>query len=342
MPVYYVGHIACIPSDELCHHGIKGMKWGVRRWQNKDGTFNAAGKERYFGSKGNEKKHAAAEYGNSAGEKKSFAERHKEKNNESWKNTEESTTKALKEKLNIDREKSKSDSASGTVGYAARVALAAVSGNIPAAIMLGAEGIQAAGSAAKENAYLKKREKTGVIDSATGLYKKTKQMSDVEDMKIVNPGLKNFDSNTKNNCVLCTTAYDLRKRGYDVTAGKDSSGYNFFDINKWYSGAKLGTVTNLGPDGNRSRKNLIDNTISDLSKQPNGARGNILLRWSSGGGHSIVYQVNEGKVTFLDTQIGKVYSNPQQLLKAVNSVNYVRLDNLKPNVKQMKKDGAIR
>ena len=34
---------------DLTHYGIKGMHWGVRRWQNEDGTFNAAGKERYFG-----------------------------------------------------------------------------------------------------------------------------------------------------------------------------------------------------------------------------------------------------------------------------------------------------
>ena len=35
-------------ESELYHHGIKGQKWGVRRWQNSDGTFNEAGKKRYF------------------------------------------------------------------------------------------------------------------------------------------------------------------------------------------------------------------------------------------------------------------------------------------------------
>lgn len=34
-------------EKELLHWGIKGMKWGVRRYQNKDGTLTAAGKKRY-------------------------------------------------------------------------------------------------------------------------------------------------------------------------------------------------------------------------------------------------------------------------------------------------------
>ena len=33
--------------DYLAHFGIKGQKWGVRRFQNQDGTLTAEGKERY-------------------------------------------------------------------------------------------------------------------------------------------------------------------------------------------------------------------------------------------------------------------------------------------------------
>jgi hypothetical protein len=37
---------------EIYHSGVKGMKWGVRRYQNKDGSLTAAGKNRYRNADG--------------------------------------------------------------------------------------------------------------------------------------------------------------------------------------------------------------------------------------------------------------------------------------------------
>ena len=40
-------------SEKLYHHGIKGQRWGVRRFQNKDGSLTSEGEKRYL--KGQEK-----------------------------------------------------------------------------------------------------------------------------------------------------------------------------------------------------------------------------------------------------------------------------------------------
>ena len=43
----YISTTPLYDSNYLAHHGIKGQKWGIRRFQNPDGTLTEAGKKKY-------------------------------------------------------------------------------------------------------------------------------------------------------------------------------------------------------------------------------------------------------------------------------------------------------
>ena len=71
-------------EEDLQHHGIKGMKWGVRRYQNYDGSYTKKGLERYKKSeaaydKANANYKAAKVSGNKADIRKSRSERRQAK-----------------------------------------------------------------------------------------------------------------------------------------------------------------------------------------------------------------------------------------------------------------------
>lgn len=68
-------------NNELYHYGTKGMKWGVRRYQNKDGTLTPAGKKR-----------ERTAY-RSTGVRSALARRSNEKVDKSFKNWNENTQK---------------------------------------------------------------------------------------------------------------------------------------------------------------------------------------------------------------------------------------------------------
>lgn len=49
------GFFFFLANEELKHHGIKGQRWGVRRYQNADGSYTKAGLARYKVQYGTEK-----------------------------------------------------------------------------------------------------------------------------------------------------------------------------------------------------------------------------------------------------------------------------------------------
>lgn len=65
-----------IHPDQIYHHGILGQKWGVRRFQNADGTLTAAGKQHY-GSSGGSKSSSGETKNTSSGSKKTSGESNK-------------------------------------------------------------------------------------------------------------------------------------------------------------------------------------------------------------------------------------------------------------------------
>jgi hypothetical protein len=162
-------------------------------------------------------------------------------------------------------------------------------------------------------------------EAKSGLPMMRNEESKEQTLKRVNPSKNSHLASSANNCCLCTIAYDMRRRGYDVIAKQKAPINLLYDIGpedvSWMYGFPKETNTGNVEGLNRA-----------LKKQPNGARGAVFCSWGKGsGGHVVAYEVENGKPVLYDAQSGDRYTNLSDLLNDVKSTSYIRLDDKEPN-----------
>lgn len=159
--------------------------------------------------------------------------------------------------------------------------------------------------------------------NTTNIQKRIKgRHSEAEDMKAVNPGFKTGERKYTMNCVLCSTAYELRRRGYDVEANTTELGRYMEDPMSYF---------NLRAVGAKFSTRSYDELKSKLQREPEGARGNII----SGVGnfdsrHSMVWEKKNGDIIIRDCQSNTLYNSIDESIirsKSRYEYEYIRTDN---------------
>lgn len=311
----YDGLITKPTLEELYHHGVKGQKWGVRNGppyplSSKISTGKALKKSAKSGS---------GKVGKSGGSSKK-------------------STSALTKLADKERE----NGIIIPVGLLAYVGVYAL-----AALGIGAGAVGQKISYKHTKKKISKLREKETIDPKTGLHLKNEPSTEKEDLKNTNPERKNLDNTegSGKNCTFCTTAYDIRRRGYDVHAGTTIRGYTNSQIASWYKNGKFTTIKQT-TDTLVDRKTAV-NHIRDtiIKKSGEGSRGNITVSWSGTfSGHSMIYEVKDGKLILMDGQTNQIYKDTDFIFNRVNTtdVAFMRTDNLTPNYAVLKKMGVIK
>ena len=342
--IYYGGNDY---RDYLAHHGVLGMHWGIRRYQpysigyqrkgGEEGKFlgrkakEASGSKRGASSNQNRGNGSSNEQVSSSSSKKNYVSGRSKK---SWDLNDEQKAK-LEKALKVAAVVGASAVTVAAVGYA----------------------VHRMKQGDFNTSLLKKGLKDVVkIDEKTGLKLKAVEMTADQDMKAINK-LNIFDAGTTHNCMLCTTAYDLRRRGFDVAAGKSANGYPANFVTMWYPKVQMIDHDQLSSRANmfmpglvnqeRQRINklaafgknhaLTDKVVKELTAQGDGARGNLMIIWGGlNSGHSMAYEIEQGKLIIRDCQTGKKYTNPYKIISRASSAASARLDNIDFDIEAIK------
>lgn len=187
----------------LAHHGIKGQKWGIRRFRNKDGSLTSVGKAR---------------------------QNQNRTSNKTPKDIEHLTAIGKKATNNMAGMSEEASYALTQLGAAA--ALTAISAlyfkSVERAVIKKKD---------KELDEMYENRKFETLEKVPKL-KEPKPAS--VSVKEINPGYPK--DGTISNCMLCTTAMAMREKGYDVKAVTSMDGYYGKNIDRFFTGSKFEKV----------------------------------------------------------------------------------------------------
>ena len=140
------------------------------------------------------------------------------------------------------------------------------------------------------------------------------------------------------NCQRAVVAYELRRRGYDVTALHTYKGDTLplsarrmgeAVLTARWMGAFRGAKTDVV--GARTRKKAAENLVNKMKSYGEGSRAIVRVRWNgNAGGHVFNAEYKNGKMFYRDAQTGKSVNIQHYLSMArPQSVGLVRTDNLR-------------
>lgn len=153
-----------------------------------------------------------------------------------------------------------------------------------------------------------------------------RKLSPLEEAALMNPEHDATGASKvyNNNCTNVATAYELRRRGYDVTAAPIPGGRGI--PSSEYVAARW-----LDPDGKplqmKPHAGPVDahNTIDSY---PDGARGYVEVQWKAGGAHVYNWEKQDGVVHYVEGQNPRKPDASGHMARArKNGIRTVRLDN---------------
>ena len=192
------------------------------------------------------------------------------------------------------------------------------------------------GAKVKAESNYKKDVDNNIKNNNTNIQKKIKgPHSEDKDMEKINPDYKNPDDiSARMNCTMCSAAYELRRRGYDVVANKTSQGRKDKDYASWFN-VDIKTAPHF---------RAYDKFAEALLTEPEGSRGFLAVGCGTfDSGHCMIWEKKSGNIIVRDCQSNTQYNSLGESCVNKNSsitYRYFRTDNADINWDKIR-DGVV-